>query len=262
MSLTSVLEVLRRRTDLTVEALAQLGDDDLLRPSELPDWSVLTIACHLRYGASALLQMTDDALAGRPASYYPDGRATQRPGTLHPADGETPRDVVRSMAAAGEALQRRWETLSDADWATDAVEPEDNPDLGAQPLAALPLFRLTEVEVHSTDLGVGIPDWDEAFAITTLPMRIQRLHGRRPTSEVPEGTTWRLATPEDAYRVTIEDGAASTAIDPSLDPVDAEVRATPRDLVALLLGRACKQPALWSGNEDVGRSFSILFPGA
>jgi maleylpyruvate isomerase len=161
MTLASVLDVLRRRTDLTLGALAPLSDDELLGPSELSNWSILTIVCHLRYGASALLQMTDDALAGRPASYYPGGRTTQRPGTLHPADGEMPRDVVHTMASVSADLQRRWEALSEADWAVHAVEPDDNPDLGPQPLAALPLFRLTEVEVHSTDLGIGIPDWDE-----------------------------------------------------------------------------------------------------
>jgi hypothetical protein len=62
--------------------------------------------------------------------------------------------------------------------------------------------------------------------------------------------------------VTIVDGAASTEVDTSVEPVLAELRASPRDLVALILGRASTRPLVWSGDEDLGRAFSTLFPSA
>jgi hypothetical protein len=43
--------------------LAVFEERDILAPSLLPGWTRLAIACHLRYGAEALIRITDDALA-------------------------------------------------------------------------------------------------------------------------------------------------------------------------------------------------------
>ena len=82
------------RTSEVVETLRSLDEPGLVAPSELEGWSRLTIACHLRHGAAALCRMTLDALDGRPTSFYPSGRAESRPGTLEPAPGEGPSEVV------------------------------------------------------------------------------------------------------------------------------------------------------------------------
>ena len=94
-------EVAAEITGRTRMLVAALERCDLLAPSALPEWSRLTIACHLRYGAEALARMTHDALAGRTTAYYPGGRDEQRPGTLVPRRGEAPVDVVQSLADAG-----------------------------------------------------------------------------------------------------------------------------------------------------------------
>ncbi len=93
---------------MIIEAVRGLDVDELLEPSELEGWSRLTILCHLRYGASALLRMTRDTLAGRATAYYPDGRSAQRPGTLEPLPGETGGDVIESLAAYAEELDAGW----------------------------------------------------------------------------------------------------------------------------------------------------------
>ncbi len=43
------------------------------------------------------------------------------------------------------------------------IEPEGKPDMGSVTLSALNLLRLTEVEVHSRDLDLGLSGWDERF---------------------------------------------------------------------------------------------------
>ncbi len=68
-----------QRTRETTESLRSLDDAALRSPSLLPGWSRLTVACHLRFGAEALLPMTRDALAGKETAYYPQGRERQRP---------------------------------------------------------------------------------------------------------------------------------------------------------------------------------------
>ena len=164
-----------RRTDEVVAALRSLDEPDLLAPSELPGWSRLTIACHLRYGATALAPMTDAVLADLPTSYYPGGRDRQRPGTLSPEPGETRAPSSRAWRRRSADLDARWAGLAPDDWSRPVREPDDLPDLGTLTLAQLALLRLTEVEVHGTDLGLGLADWSADFVGTALPFRVDRL---------------------------------------------------------------------------------------
>ena len=166
--LHGVLARIVGRTAQIVTALLDLADRDLAAPSELPGWSRLTIACHLRYGAGALSNMTDATLHGCPASYYPDGRAQQRPGTLRPDHGEPAHAVVHSLAAHSARLDQMWSAVGPEHWNHAVVEPSDNPDLGLIPLSRLPLLRLTEVEVHGSDLALGLGDWSTTFVDATF----------------------------------------------------------------------------------------------
>lgn len=103
-----------RRTTTLLDILADLDDAELSGPSELPGWSRLTIACHLRYGAAAILRMTRDALDGQETSYYPEGRDRQRPKTLRPAPHETARDVLenwRALAAPSMRTGLPWDLV-------------------------------------------------------------------------------------------------------------------------------------------------------
>ena len=225
-------------TDSTQRLVDGLERSDLEAPSQLPGWSRLTIACHLRYGAEALTQMTVDALDGRPASYYPGGRTTQRPRTLEPRAGESPGDVVRSLRGASEALDRAWAGVDD--WTVAVTEPAGNADLGPITLSYLPLMRLTEVEVHGTDLGIGIGPWSEVFVHAVLPWRLDWLNRRRPNAAAADTTvrrSWLLrATDGPTCQVVIVDGETVQSA-PGTD-ADEVITGTSRELLALLLGRA------------------------
>jgi hypothetical protein len=172
-----VIAQLALSTTALIDALTRLGEAGLLDASLLPGWSRLTIACHLRYGARALAWVTDDAVAGRPTSFYPRGRAEQRPATLVPEPGESPADVVASLQDASAALHERWRGVTD--WTVAVTEPDDNRDLGPVSLGRLALVRLTEVEVHGTDVAIGLGPWSHVFVREALPMR---LYGRVTTS--------------------------------------------------------------------------------
>ena len=132
------------RTAQILEALKGLDEEALLAPSELPEWSRLTIACHLRYGAEALCRMTEAALSGDPAAYYPEERDRQRPRTLVPRPGESNLAVVASLAHRSEELTRLWSS-DEVLWDLAVVEPPDKPDLGTVDLGRLLMLRLTEV---------------------------------------------------------------------------------------------------------------------
>lgn len=225
-----VLDQLTVSTRSLVDALDGV---DLDAPSHLPGWSRLTIACHLRHGAEAMRRMTLDAIAGRPAAYYPEGRSTQRPGTLEPRGGESPSDVVRSLADASAELDAAWEGIDK--WDITVSEPSDNVDLGPYPLRHMPLFRLTEIEVHGTDLGIGLSPWSDVLVGAGLPMRLERLARRTPLT----AGAWRLVATDAPHELVVGDASMPEVIE-----------ATSRDLFALTLGRF-----------ELSESFSRALPG-
>lgn len=261
-------EVARAAAERTQELLGMLRPLDrsqLEAPSELPDWTRLTIVCHLRYGAGALLRMTRDALAGRETSYYPGGRSGQRPATLVPAAGEDPHDVLADWASTAAELDEEWSALGDGEWRTEVVEPADNQDLGRVPLARLALARLTEVDVHGTDLGIGAPDWSSTLVSVALPTRLAWLSSRRTNHrtfdssisgswlfEAAEGLRWLLSVDGDGV------GSRPATDD---DEAQAVISGSGRDLLALLLGRPRRTPLRFGGDVALAESFERAFPG-
>lgn len=253
------------RTQRLIATLRTLDRDVLEEPSELPCWSRLTIVCHLRYGTRALARMTRDALAGRETSYYPEGRAEQRPRTLLPSPGEEPTTVLDDWQSAAVALDKEWSAIADEQWSTDVVEPVGNPDLGTLPLARLALARLTEVDVHGTDLGIGTPDWSPTLVAVGLPARLRGLSIRRTNHRAFDGSirgSWLLEATEGLCWLVAVDGDHVVSR-PAIggDEASAVIAGSSRDLLALLLGRPRRQQLRFSGDVVFARSFERAFPG-
>jgi uncharacterized protein (TIGR03083 family) len=254
--------------DRTCNLIAMLRDLDELAlhaPSALPGWSRLTIACHLRYGAQAVRRMTDDALAGRATSYYPEGRDRQRPRTLAPTAGESIADLLEDWLTTAAALDDTWRALDAHRWATPVVETPDNPDLGTIPLARLVLARLTEVEVHGTDLDIGAPDWSSTLVEVALPTRLRWLATRRTNHRAVDPTvqgSWLLrATDGFRWLVTVDGDHVDSRAATDDDTADATITGTHRDLLALLLGRPRRQPLRHDGDDELAAAFARAFPG-
>jgi uncharacterized protein (TIGR03083 family) len=245
--------------------LRELGVDQLRGPSDLAGWTRLTIVCHLRYGASALLRMTRDALAGRTTSYYSRGRAQQRPSTLEPRPTETAAHVVASLGELSAELNELWEQLSTKEWSLDVTEPDNNPDLGTVSLGRLAFSRLLEVDVHGTDLAIGFPDWSHTLVEVALPTRLGWLATRRTNHREFDPNlhgSWLVAADlGPRWLITVDgDRVQSRPATPADEPT-ASIRGTSRDLLALLLGRPPKQPLLIEGDTAFGHAFSKAFPG-
>jgi uncharacterized protein (TIGR03083 family) len=253
------------RTAQLLAMLRRLDADAYDGPSRLPGWSRLTIVCHLRYGATALLRMTSDTLAGRETSYYPERRATQRPTTLAPAPGERPENVLDDWERAAGRLDDLWSSLGPQQWAATITEPADNLDLGEVPLGRLALARLTEVDVHGVDLDVGFPDWSDVLVDVALPTRLAWLSTRRTNHREFDRSlrgSWLLVA--DGFRWTVSvdgDRVGSTPADPNVDQPRATITGTRHDLLALLLGRPRRQPLEIDGDTEFGAAFERAFPG-
>lgn len=251
----------------TRELIAALRDADptsLDEPSLLPGWTKLTIVCHLRYGARAVLRMTGDALAGRPTAYYPGGRDDQRPHTLRPEVDERPSDVIEDWEQTAASLEARWATVGLGQWAVDVVEPPGNPDLGTIPLARLAFARLTEIDVHGTDLGIGFPDWSPLLVDVGLPTRLSWLATRRTNHRFVDASvqgSWLLvATTGLRWLVSVDgDRVTSHPAQPD-DAARGTIQGTARDLFAMLLGRSTLEPLRFRGDVSFAKSFHQAFP--
>lgn len=260
-----VARVSGERTQHLLAMLRKLDDVELEGPSQLPGWTRLTIVCHLRYGNDALRRITLDALAGRETAYYPQGRARTRPATLLPAWGERPTDVLDDWQLAAAELDRAWSTLDETQWATEVVEPPDNPDLGTVPLGRLALARLTEVDVHATDLGIDAPEWSSTLVEVGLPTRLAWLSTRRANHRAFDRSvrgSWLLnATDGPRWLVTVDDERVESRPAAEDDDADGAIEGSSRDLLALLLGRPRRTPLRFSGDVAFAQSFERAFPG-
>ena len=235
------------RTDELCDRLGALELDDLDGPSLLPDWTRLTIACHLRYGAQALRQITAATLAEVPSSYYPGGRDLQRPFTLSPALGEPRQHVLDSLRHESGELRALWVALEDGDWDRPMIpHPDDDDSLGAMPLRDLALLRLVEVMVHGSDIGLGLAPWPLTFGQWVLPLRIER--ARVVHNAGFDAVVEFDASDAGVRRATFRNGAVTEAPDA---PPELVVRAVANDLVALLMGRQPMGPVTMDGDADV-----------
>jgi hypothetical protein len=209
--------------------------------------------------------MTVDTLSGSEASFYPGGRSAQRPGTLVPEPGEGDEQVVASLREESANLHHAWARLSESEWQTAAREPVGNPDLGETTIAGLALLRLTEVEVHGSDLDLGLSDWSDVFVKSAFPFRIGRLASPRSRQRAVEsgvqGSWTLLATDGPSWRISVSgDEVTSERVD-SPERADAVIEATSRDLLAMLLGRTLVDGRSYRGDTDLAGEFGRVFPG-
>jgi uncharacterized protein (TIGR03083 family) len=248
-----------------VDRLRGLRPEQLGALSALPGWSRLTIACHLRYGAVASSRMTTEAQAGRTTAFYPGGRTEDRPATLQPQRGEAPADVVADLARASIGLADVWSGLSADAWGTPVREPAGAADLGPIDLATLAMLRLTEVDVHGSDLGLGLEAWSDPLLDLGLPFRVawaaRRARHGAPGAPARTGRWVLAATDGPTFRLSAtEEGVTAEKTDRA-EAGDAVVKGSRRDLLALLLGRPPVGRLAYAGQVERARRFRDAFPG-
>jgi uncharacterized protein (TIGR03083 family) len=258
-----VLDALDTATECLRSVLDSVPEAALHEPSRLEGWSRATLLAHLRYGAGASIRLTDDALAGRPAAFYPGG-ADEREASLQLTDGESPDALVAELFAQSDRLAQQWRKLSETDWETELREPR----LGRMRLTRLVALRLTEVEVHGVDLGLDRhTQWSDRFVELCLPLRIAWLpnHSRaQPTADRSVNGRWLLrADSGRSWLVSAAGGLASAG--PKDDMADAAadciITGSERDLLGLVLGRLPATALYIAGDETLALNFEAAFPG-
>lgn len=257
----TVLALLEERSNAVCDAVVRVGPTELERPSLLPGWSRLTIACHLRYGAQTTRHMIEATLMGKPSAFYPAGRGLQRETTLHPALGEAVAHVPASLVDECANLGAIARELSPDMWARELIQVDPD-DLamtsGPLDLWDLLLLRLTEVVVHSSDidLGFGLDEWPADFGPAVLRQRLARL----TSWPVAGDAVWRFQSIDGPGGDVVVDATGAARLrssDAGTVSPDVEVSGRANDLVAALLGRRDVadlsvegRPELWAALPD------------
>jgi uncharacterized protein (TIGR03083 family) len=256
-SAPAVLDALDQATSRLVATIRE-NSGRLDEPSDLPGWSRTTVLAHLRYVAEAMCRITDAALVGRREDMYPGGRDHDRPRTLVLRDGESVEQLVDSVESTAAELSARWHRLSSTDWER-RIEDRDH---GHTALSRYLALRLTEVEVHSADLGLPeLQVWSQTFVDAVLPLRLAWLgHARRrPDADLSLNGSWVLSEGETSWLVKAD------AQDVAVGQVAAErsaycrITGTRRNLLALLLGRPAEIRSV--GLPELAQGFKAAFPG-
>lgn len=146
-------------------SVAQLSDEAIRSPSNLPDWTVGHVLTHLARNADAHVCRLEGALRGEDVPKYADGPEQRRKeiadGSSRPA-GEILTDLETSCAQLEEVLAQS----AAAGW------PNGHFLGGAHyGVSGCPAHRLREVEMHHVDLGLGYTplDWPDDYVAWDLP---------------------------------------------------------------------------------------------
>ena len=155
-----------------LEALTELGEEDVRAPSLLPGWTRAHVITHLARNADALTNVLHGAQAGETRWMYESQE--QRNADIDQGASRSAGDLLRdAVASAGRWIQAVNELHSSRLEAPVCRTP------GAEtwPVRRVGAMRRTEVEVHHADLGAGYTAaaWPADFVDHLLKRRVREL---------------------------------------------------------------------------------------
>jgi maleylpyruvate isomerase len=201
----NLLEELRRAAGVMAATAAELREQDVKAPSELPGWSRGHVLAHMTGHANAMARQVESATRGETVEFY-DGGHEGRTRAIEMAAGHPLAEHRADLHAGLERALRAFGELGDAGW--------------RQPISyrggvvfdgGLAFWR--ELVIHATDLGTGRgPEtWSRPFC--------EELFGFL-AARVPEGNRYVLQ-PLGLPPVTLGSGGAATVISGMLTDIAA-----------------------------------------
>lgn len=157
------------------EVVGALSDDDVVRASCLPGWTVGHVLVHLAHNARAMERRIDAAARSEIVDQYPGGLAGRTAAIERDAE-RSPEEIRRETVESAEQLDRVFAGLDEEVW----ERPVRTVAGTEHPVALLPFRRWREVEVHLVDLGCGVTphDWPDGLVDRSLTGLIAGLSDR------------------------------------------------------------------------------------
>ncbi|WP_082369353.1 maleylpyruvate isomerase family mycothiol-dependent enzyme [Arthrobacter sp. ERGS1:01] len=158
-----------------LRSVAQLLDEAISSPSNLPGWTVGHVLTHLARNADAHARRVSGALRGEDVPKYANG-AEQRQAEIEDGSSRPSREIQADLEKSCARLEEVFAQGTAAGW------PNGHFLGGAHyGVSGCPAHRLREVEMHHVDLGLGYtpqdwPDdyvaWDLQELLATVPERL------------------------------------------------------------------------------------------
>lgn len=148
-----------------VAAVAELSDEEIRAPSLLEGWTRGHVATHVARSCETMCGMLAWAQTGTGVPDCPNPEA--REAAVEAGARRSAAELAADLAESAAKFTAETEVMTEAAWAT-VIEP---PGGAPFPTAEIPVRRLSEVELHHTDLdlGYGPADWTPGFAESDLP---------------------------------------------------------------------------------------------
>jgi len=159
-----------------VATLQALGDDQVSRPSLLPDWTVGHVATHIARNAEGHMRMLAGAARDEVVPMYPGG-LQQRTDDIEAGSTRSAADLLADVAATEAELEKAWAELPAQAWARHGIS------LGGEiGMVDLVFIRWREVCVHHADLGLAYTwwDWDDEYVRLELARLTMQWASRKP----------------------------------------------------------------------------------
>lgn len=164
----------------------RLSDDDVRRPSRLPGWSVGHVLTHLARNADGHVVRLEGALRGEDIPRYPGGTA-QRNAEITAGADRAAGALAADLEVAQQRLEEVWRRSAEAAWPHRDLRGDDHWDTLASPIR-----RMSEVELHHVDLGMGYgpEDWPEAYVAWQLPALLSTVPRRSTVDDQRRLVSW------------------------------------------------------------------------
>lgn len=159
-----------------IAALRDLNDDQVLRPSLLPGWTVGHVVTHIARNADGHIRMFEAARRDEIGRMYPGG-VDQRTNDIELGSVRSTADLLADVIATSTQLEATWAATPPEAWMRRGVTIS-----GEVVMGDLVFTRWREVTVHHADLGIGYSwlDWDPQYVRLELARLTMLWASRRP----------------------------------------------------------------------------------
>lgn len=161
---------------ILVARMENLTDNEVARPSLLPNWTVGHVLTHISRNADALRGLLEAALRGEEAAMYPGG-AEQRRADIEAGAHRGAVGLSLDVRSSAAALEATFELMTPAAWSGSGSAP-----FGPVLMDDVPMRRWRETVVHHADLGLEYSwaDWPSDYVRTELRLLGILWNSRRP----------------------------------------------------------------------------------
>ena len=158
-----------------LERTAGLTDDQVDRPSLLPDWTVGHVLTHIARNADSVTRRLEGAARGEVVEAYPGGYEG-RAADIAAGAGRPAAEQLEDVRQSGARMEQAAHAMPEEAWEFATRAPTGK----EWPASLLPYARWIEVETHHVDLDLGYPPatWPAELVAQWLPGELDRLPNR------------------------------------------------------------------------------------